>query len=85
MRGLSLLMFAALLCAAPAAHAALLPSCQSVWRAVNAQQQEAWLRQCALAQRQSGAVFDVEDSCRKWFETCRRTPPNATPPGMITH
>jgi hypothetical protein len=66
------------------AFATILPSCQSVWHAVNAQQQEAWLRQCALAQRQSGAVFDVEDGCRRWFETCRRTPPNATPPRIFT-
>jgi hypothetical protein len=83
MRALLLLtIFIAL--AAPA-FAAILPSCQSVWKAVSAQQEEAWLRQCALAQRQSGAIFDVEDSCRRWFETCRRTPPNAMPPGFMTY
>jgi hypothetical protein len=84
MRGLLLLTILTVLAAAPA-FAAILPSCQSVWKAMNAQQEEAWLRQCALAQRQSGAIFDVEDSCRRWFETCRRTPPNAIPPGFITY
>ena len=84
MRGLLLLTIFIALAAAPA-FAAILPSCQSVWKAVNAQQEEAWLRQCALAQRQSGAIFDVEDSCRRWLETCRRTPANAMPPGFMAY
>jgi hypothetical protein len=84
MRGLLLLTILTAFAAAPA-FAAILPSCQSVWKTVNARQEEAWLRQCALAQRQSGAIFDVEDNCRRWFETCRRTPPNAMPPGFMTY
>jgi hypothetical protein len=84
MRSLLLSTLLVALSATPA-FAAVLPSCQSVWKAVNAQQEEAWLRQCALAQRQSGAIFDVEDNCRRWFETCRRTPPNAMPPGFMTY
>jgi hypothetical protein len=84
MRKLLSLMLFAMLNAAPA-FASILPSCQSAWKAINTQQEEVWLRQCALAQRQSGAIFEVEDSCRRWFEICRRTPPNAMPPGFMTY
>jgi len=81
MRKLLLPMLFAALCATPA-FATIVPPCQSAQQAVHAQQEEAWIHQCALAQRKSGAISEAESNCRRWLETCRRAP--AARPGFMT-
>jgi hypothetical protein len=83
-RGLPLLMFFVALCTAPA-FATIVPSCLSAQDAVHAQQEEAWIRRCAAAQHNSGAISEAENNCRQWLETCRRAPPAAARPGFMTY
>jgi len=74
------MLFAAL-CATPA-FATIVPPCASARNAVQAHQEAAWIHQCALAQRKSGAISEAENNCRRWLESCRRSPPAR--PGFMT-
>jgi len=80
MRRLLLSTIFAMLSAAPA-FATIVPPCQSAQQAVHAQQEEAWIRRCASAQK-NVAIAEAESSCRRWLETCRRAPP--TRPGFMS-
>jgi hypothetical protein len=81
MRNLLLLILFAALGIAPA-FATIVSPCQSALNAMHAQQEEAWVRQCASAQRRRNAAADAENDCRRWLETCRRAPPAR--PGFMT-
>jgi hypothetical protein len=76
------LMFFVVLGIAPA-FATMVPPCQSALNAVYAQREEAWIRQCTIAQHNGGAISEAENNCRRWLETCRRAPP--TRPGFMTY
>jgi hypothetical protein len=80
MRVLPFLMIFTALCAAPAL-ATIVSPCQSAQQALNASQEKAWIRRCASAQK-NVAIAEAENNCRRWLETCRRTPP--TRPGLMT-
>jgi hypothetical protein len=82
MRCLSFVTLFAAVSAAPA-FATVVPPCRSASQAISAQQEEAWIRQCAAAQRQGGAISEAESSCRRWLERCRRAP--AARPGIMTY